>query len=77
MMVISAMEGLTDIVKKGFGSIAAIIELVVSSMPEIISNTTSNAGNVKLTKAEVRLTAYCFVGASNSLLKAAAGPFSC
>ena len=37
--------------KKGFGETAAIKELVLSSMPKIISNTASNAGNLKFRKS--------------------------
>ena len=63
------MEGLIDVMKKGFGETAAIKELVLSSMPKIISNTASNAGNFKFAKAEVRLSAYCFVDSTNSLFQ--------
>ena len=71
MMLASALEGMRDVMQKGFADIAVMKQLVVENMPRLIAKTAGKADdeNVKLTTAEVTLAVSSSQPPTSSLLQ--------
>ena len=55
--VISSLEGLTDVLRKGFADVAAVKDLMQQVLPKLTSQAAGmhSSSKVKLSKVEVRL----------------------